>query len=81
MAAASASESSEAAEVELMIPKEEAPATGVTVGNPEVPTSEKMFGLPIKYLALVMLVFQNTSNVLVLRYARTIPGVQFLATT
>mmetsp|Transcript_93209 Transcript_93209/g.266405 ORF Transcript_93209/g.266405 Transcript_93209/m.266405 type:complete len:291 (+) Transcript_93209:146-1018(+) len=72
-----------ASEVELMIPKEapkEAPAA-VKFGTPDASKSETMFGMPIKYLALAMLVLQNSGNVLVLRYTRTLPGTKFLSST
>ena len=72
-----------ASEVELMIPKEapkEAPAA-VEASTPDASKSEMMFGMPIKYLALAMLVLQNSGNVLVLRYTRTLPGTKFLSST
>ena len=71
-----------ASEVDLMIPKEqEATPTAVEDSTPDASKSETMFGMPMKYLALAMLVLQNCGNVLVLRYTRTLPGTMFLSST
>ena len=34
----------------------------------------KMLGVPIKYLALALLVCQNSANVLLIRYTRNVDG-------
>ena len=76
-----------ASEVDHMIPKREEAtptAVGATTSSTRTPAaskSEMMFGMPMKYLALAMLVLQNSSVVLVMRYARTIPGTMFLSST
>lgn len=40
-----------------------------------------VFGLPMKYLSLLLLVVQNTSNVLVLRASRVQGGARYLSST
>ncbi|KAG5463283.1 MAG: nucleotide-sugar transporter-domain-containing protein [Olpidium bornovanus] len=40
-----------------------------------------LFGLPLKHLALVTLVVQNSLLVIVMRYSRLLPGPQYFTTT
>ena len=56
---------------------------GVKIGGPTPAASSPslMFGLPIGYLALAALVFQNSSAIIVLRLARTVPGVVAISST
>ncbi len=52
-----------------------------TLGHGTMNTPTTFGGIPIKHVSLVILVVQNSSLVLTMRYSRTRPGVPYLTST